>query len=310
METQLYVPYSKPWRTQKFIQLLLSKTKDNVLSTVVPARELRKTYIFRLPDELLNEVVRLALPLSEHSSAKTYTPALILAVICKRFNQLAIPLLYHDIHFDNSSRGRATVPPQFMANKLHRTMKNNPALRLLCRSLRISVHESDLTAEDFHVAVELLFWLKNVKSFGVHGGFTYDMETWPMLYHAFKSMPLITKLAISRCHFTLSQSPILAIKLPNLQSLKLHGVGQPTGLPSSSYVLSQVQQVSYSFTVSPLVFRLCSSRIGCVRLESASTKTNPQYRKRRVLELLPRLLFRIGWKPQPRLQRLSIGPKR
>jgi hypothetical protein len=247
MDSKLYEPYaSTRWRKNRFKQLQLAATNDYHILTIINP-PLGENYISRLPDELLNEIIGLAVRSSDRRYPTTYTPALISSVVCKRFNQLAVPFLYHDIDFNTNSEGHI-IPPGFMASRLHRTIKENPSLRPLCRSLNITVDSVKLSAEDFHIAVELLFWLKNVRSFMINGGFLYGMETWPMLYHAFKYMPLITELSINRRYSNLILSPILAIKLPNLQSLRLSGVEEalPETSPRSLYVVSETQQVSFS----------------------------------------------------------------
>jgi len=200
-------------------------------------------FILRLPNETLSNIVDLAVlastDLPTGPDRKRYSMAYNLSIVCRRFSQIAQPALYRTIAFSNFGNLRSIVPPMLHAIKLLRSVKANPALGRLCQHLELYVNENpDPVAGEFEVANELLPYFTKVKSFAINGGFENSQHTWPMLYSAFKNMPLISDIYITRGMWGLLFAPLYIIDLAQLRSLSINGISEtakhnyPSPMPS------------------------------------------------------------------------------
>ncbi len=240
-------------RTNRLVQSHIGFSKENELVIVRPFnfdkqlapegthRYTCEAFIFKLPDELLNEIFTLAIRSDAESFGKgQYASALTLSVICKRFSRIAQPLLYYNI-FAGKSYGSTLVPPKRSVKLLYRTLKAYPALGKLCKRLYLGIDDVRRPGpNDFVLANDLLPWLTNVRSLNIHGGFE-SMETWPTIRNALAHMPYIDDLTISREGCGLRLIDICRyVNLPHLCNLYLHGIGNPR-IPQQALVSSSAK---------------------------------------------------------------------
>lgn len=97
-----------------------------------------RNFIFRLPDELLEQIVELAASSPgerfqwEHATACDKSVVLILSRVCHRLKRIAQPILFRNITSESRSE---MVPPSRPMIKFHRTLKENADLRQHCRQV-------------------------------------------------------------------------------------------------------------------------------------------------------------------------------
>jgi hypothetical protein len=127
---------------------------------------------------------------------------------CRRFYRLVVPWLYREIHSGFTAIGE-WAPESIRARKFYQSVKSNPALRPLCRSISISIsdtHRKPTTKKGlcdmFRVLNDVVTMLPNITSFSVHGGFRsprgYSEHTWDMVRNAARCMPHLQTLSINR----------------------------------------------------------------------------------------------------------------
>jgi hypothetical protein len=163
-------------------------------------------FIFRLPDELLTWMLNDATrefrnsvdrhPVRETVARKT---ARALPLVCRRFNAIALPLLYESavlnyVGFIGTSE------------LLHRTMQENPYLRSLCKSIILDVWDAqssfenlDITNGVFDIINELFSWWTSVQSVYIAGFETespYHLRVWDLVQSACQNMPRLKELSV------------------------------------------------------------------------------------------------------------------
>lgn len=128
------------------VDLALSpRAAETSLKILPPSQQLgalvspRKTYILQLPNELLGVIMESVAQSSDEwyerldsDKARLCNNRSLKALsrVCRRFSQIAQPLLFRTIRFKQSSE---TVPPSTSVQKLHRTLKENPRFQEYCR---------------------------------------------------------------------------------------------------------------------------------------------------------------------------------
>jgi hypothetical protein len=141
-------------------QIYLGSSAQNRLTIVdlhksIPTEE---PFIFRLPDELLATVLELAtlnikspgwrscdcVVLCEYAAIK------LLALICRRFNRIVLPLLYRTIRFNTVCQ---VAPPGKAVKALHSTLQNNTSLWQYCQALSICIGDSGGKVEAEHFSM-------------------------------------------------------------------------------------------------------------------------------------------------------------
>jgi hypothetical protein len=185
-------------------------------------------FITRISDELLDEIFVHAIKSSGGWGVNIYHTALALSQVSKRFHRIVQPLMYRTIQLGEHS----LVRPCRVVKQLHKTIKCNPALGSMVRTLRAHVEwglRADYADADFQFASELLGWLPNVESFDLQGGYEHP-SAWPMISNAVKNWHRLKSLLFSREDWTLKMPPIcdLVLTTPSLTTLDLHGPGAPT----------------------------------------------------------------------------------
>jgi hypothetical protein len=186
------------------------------------------TFIFRIPDELISEILALvAVRPSYQRRRNHYGHILPLVTVCKRFNCIATPLLYHRAVFENSC---GIVPPCLPARKFHRTIQENPRLRPYVKAVNLYIrdlHQIQSLGE-YDIANDFMTWFPNVTSFELQAGFANGKRkyTWPMIAKGMEHMPLIREISLHREDFDglLICDVVENLNIPSLRKLKIGGL--------------------------------------------------------------------------------------
>ena len=151
-----------------------------------------------------------------------------LTLVDRRFNHIAIPILYRDI----SLQGNGESNKYNKLRRLHWALQTNKYLRQHIRTLKMNIGE--YSVEQWHdsyfsMAQDLCSWASSTVILDVHGGFrSYKTETWALIDTAASNMPLLKELSLSRSSygFTLRQLVQHVAHFNALETLSLHGVGR------------------------------------------------------------------------------------
>ena len=237
-----------------------------------------EVFIFRLPDELLDTILKLAaLSLGfrgwccDCKALGNYTVVKKLVLVCRRFHRVVLPLLYHTIRFDYPHQ---IVPPTTAVRRLYRGLQENPSLRQYCKAF--SIHVSDIrstsTVEDFFFANVFVSWLTKVRCLQIYGGFDkpHNEQTWLLIRNIVQQMREIEHLFIARECWGLHLGPIMEqIDLPSLRKLEIHGISERKDGPAilESKVLASIilrftllwkgtrrTRLSYSFQFQAIIY--------------------------------------------------------
>jgi hypothetical protein len=204
-----------------------------------------KSYIVDLPDELLDRILCLAVSnrdLWQPGCLATNRNARPLLLVCQRFYQISVPLLYREVQCDY---GTESVSPSPAWKKLHRTLRDKPALREHCRTIQVHVPDiggrGDLNSADWSYTNDIVSWLTGVRHFTLYGGFEQNADAnWAFLGRVAQCMPNIENLKLHREGFNLCLQPLYDLPIfPCLASLSISGVSQDRetdGAPKVRYV--------------------------------------------------------------------------
>lgn len=164
-------------------------------------------HILYLPDELLVDILKLAIPPPKqtnwHTPDSPYEHKTILPIIytCRRFSRLAKPLLYYSLDFRHRFD---CIPLPNALKSLQRTLQTYPQLGHFCQRLRLRVESHDLSSEirtinggkeyeeEFSCLKQLCSALPNVKFLEICGGFNYwSHQTGDFLQTCAENMPTL-----------------------------------------------------------------------------------------------------------------------
>jgi hypothetical protein len=265
----LPVPLSSMYTHNR--QTTLSWTTDKALTFVAPIPNadciyparvespLRKeAFIFRLPDELLADIVyHVAHTTYEHThreetcgECKYWNPwrtqhTLVkdLKALClssRRLLPIAQRLLFRLIQFQSGYRESGLVPPSVRAVKLHKYLKAKPELRKHCRALWMYIDDvHNVANSDFCIAKDFARWMKQVKCLRIHGAcYANNANIWDLVRSLGKSMEGLEHLVLARESWGLTTAQVLQnVQFPRLKTLELNG---PTRRKDSGAILSPV----------------------------------------------------------------------
>ena len=212
-------------------QRLLQRTEtDHVILVPLPHRAPEETpegpcYIDKLPREILTQIIEIAVEASPYKTSRQ------LCLLCKRFEEIAKPHLYHTIDLGTIApmpiRDRRKNHRRFF-QRLQRTLRENPSLGRLCRELHFHIDWAPTYTlpriAHFRDAIRLLLHFPATRTLHVHGGFEHR-ETWMILRNALRNMPSMQSMVLSR--EGAGGPPLVQmsddLNLPDLHSLSLHG---------------------------------------------------------------------------------------
>ncbi|EAW10949.1 uncharacterized protein ACLA_065830 [Aspergillus clavatus NRRL 1] len=205
--------------------------------------------ILHLPDEILQQILNRAArdresPVRRGSIEHDPEILMTLAVTCRRFSRIALPLLYRSISF-------TLDPPAKHLQKLQAVLASSHLLRYHCRTLRIRVTDIwPLPDEYFPLMNDLICSLPHVQSLVFNGGYgTNPEEMWTMVRLASENMPHARSLSLSRVCDGLHVRDILEhVDFPSLQTLDLHGIYRPENAPEAEDILDPKKHRTAMFT--------------------------------------------------------------
>lgn len=182
----------------------------------MPHTDVNQACILRLPDELLGNIIEIATAfhrpnirihhvLAFHRSlGSTLQCQTILALVCRRFNQIVTPMMYCHISIFIRSHHLPRKRQEEAACKLHRTLRANPSLWPLCRTLLVNFEgffrsvKSGYVERDYHIATDLVIWLTSTEE--VHFEISDNSnigDAWTLAQLVLKHMPRLKGLALS-----------------------------------------------------------------------------------------------------------------
>jgi hypothetical protein len=189
-----------------------------------------ETFILQIPNEIISKILTLVAVRPTFEYPKNYYGRVLpLVTVCRRFNHIATPLLYHKAVFKNHC---GIVPPCLPARQFHRTVQENPLLRPYVKAVKLYIHdlyvarwqsEYDIANDD--IANDFMIWFPNVTSFELQGGFATRKFTWQMIAKAVKHMPSIRKISLDRDDFAIRLCDVIEnLNIPNLRKLEISGM--------------------------------------------------------------------------------------
>ncbi|KAH7020589.1 hypothetical protein EDB80DRAFT_223566 [Ilyonectria destructans] len=178
-------------RRLKWVQSHLGKDKNGRLCLIRPEPYAPRIvppdepYILSLPDEILAFIVenislQLKYDRTGHSrkARSTYGDLAAVALVCHRFNRIAVPFLYTYIQHlsDDGEWTPGRLHHDAARQRLHETLRARKDLRLHCRRLNVEFgFGCRLPASDFgSVAADYASWLVNTKVLRTYGFFNFD----------------------------------------------------------------------------------------------------------------------------------------
>jgi hypothetical protein len=187
------------------------------------------SYIDKIPNETLNEIVTYALP-CKFASYSSYRTALALSLVCRRFHRIVQPLMYNTLDFSSHS----LVQPCTAVKLLHRSMEENSALgpMVVCLLLHLEYRTPVLPLDpifeaDFTIAKELMGWMENVEELEIQGGYGHP-STWPVMMDAARKWKRLRVVSLKRVKrdWSLLMTPVCEFFMatPSLTKLNLYGI--------------------------------------------------------------------------------------
>jgi len=186
-------------------------------------RIMNSSPISGIPNELLNNILAYAVPEVDQFEGywrERVAIAVNISYTSKLFHQIVQPMLYHTIHLW-ASPNFDLIPLGQNAKLFFRTMESNPALRSLCKCLRISIRSKKLEGKELSICTSLLLWLTNIITLHVYGGYC----TESLLRTALRNMPLLETLRLEKLSLAQVYSYFV---LPPLRTMKLHSIVEGT----------------------------------------------------------------------------------
>lgn len=206
---------------------------------------MKKAFIFRLPDELLDDIISRAAYLPENTPSmrsfgyehsELYGTLTALCLSCRRLNRLAKPHLYADpvIYCYMPRRSKKTT------ELIHRSCRENQFLWPLCKRLIIHYKDGD-NADDrehrrnpcLYVAMDSVTWFTAVKSLVIFGVGT-DERGWILLRSALENIKGLNLLSLgNQEQYNLRIPQVVEIfsifKLEGIRTLHLEGISMCRG---------------------------------------------------------------------------------
>ncbi|KAF2501361.1 hypothetical protein BU16DRAFT_197041 [Lophium mytilinum] len=206
---------------------------------VFPTPESVDSSLLRLPNELLLEILTLAIGRKntqlDNDRSKDHWTAWSLTQVCKRISEIAYPLLYRNIDFMSPTLC-SLLPISTAGNQLSHSLYANPSLGAMCKELVIwippiedkwigNMGDNDYQLCEYVAATDLLTKLPNVQNLESCNAVENSDHVWRMLEAAFDNMPRITDLTISQDYGSIFIERLFtpATRFPALR--RLHIVG-------------------------------------------------------------------------------------
>lgn len=232
---------SQPWpRSSLLHQTFIGYSSQNKLIIQdTQARPRQDAFLLRLPDEILVTICDLATldpdpcePVCEAEMPPLYEVIKALALVCHRFHQIALPLLYRTIRFD---KPHLVVPPTNAVKSLNRSLQQNSSLRRHCRVLVITINDCEpwTIKQDFSIAKNLISWLNEVRCLKLVGGFGCRRmnNTRAFCRIVCQYLSRVEHLFVSRNGWDIYFAPIVEqLNVPSLRLLQVSGKHYPRNI--------------------------------------------------------------------------------
>ena len=203
----------------------------DLLSESTNSESKEGTFVFQLPNELLEKIFSYVFDVDDDPNLSTYTTRgslVALSRTCKRFHPVAQHVLYqdpcmeHPMLLDGGGRDR-------QVKAFHRKLNNSPNLQSLCKRFSIEINDNwyHQPRSDIRFANEVLLLMTNLTHLNVTAHFHYS-ETWSAINGALKNMHSLQELALLKAEWSLGTAmgpPLQRIcrdlDLPSLRVLEL-----------------------------------------------------------------------------------------
>ncbi|KAK3311663.1 uncharacterized protein B0T15DRAFT_82218 [Chaetomium strumarium] len=209
-------------------------------------------FVLRLPDEVLVEIIDKAASWPDDPDTcafhEFYATRWALTLVCRRFHQLALPILYSRIYLGHllqtprtgnvprfEETGEAAAenaynPVPKAVSLLRRSIEESPGLGPLCKELAFDLDACFNRLESLH---RLLAVFVNTRALRVHHGFEDAQfpQTCACLMMALANMPHLERLAITGCRRPVNIQHVLPVlegitvdRYPGLKEIMLVGI--------------------------------------------------------------------------------------
>ncbi|KAI1384554.1 uncharacterized protein F4822DRAFT_366734 [Hypoxylon trugodes] len=227
------------WWRRELRQTRLGKNSEGNLIIIYPKPPGSVTpppYILKLPDEILYNIFE---NLTDVISWRTWRPTNIsskvlldltaVLLVCRRFNQIADPLLYQSAAFDIMPRWNFSI----RHFKYYRCMKLHSSRAKSCQYLWLYVHRKQigLTSKDMYmleISDSLISSLSNVRTLNIDGSITRK-EEWDIPSRVTEYMLRLENLTLKRGKWSEIFEFIEGSDLPILKRLIIVGYRDQSG---------------------------------------------------------------------------------
>ena len=156
--------------------------------------------IFLLPDELLQQILSLAItPDDRYVAPRGPKPSTAAAAVCRRFNTIVTPLIYSDIGINMVILWYSNQAPMKGMQKLHRTLTETPSLRKYTRKLAPNTFYPGRDYDNesaLPMLVDIATFLTDTRSMSLSFPSVSPQDDSEVFYAAVSHMPNLQKLEI------------------------------------------------------------------------------------------------------------------
>jgi len=185
-------------RTKGLYETVPAATPDNHKGT----RPLDKCFILGIPDDILVEILRVAshvTPDRKTPGHELYETAARLALVCRRFNRIATPLLYWQININCQvdSITNWSLLTAAAAKKLHRSLRRQPNLWSYCRRLTIhaaGAEHAEPGSNISYIANDFVTWLTAARYLSISYLSPRNEGAWSLVRTALEHMTNLVAL--------------------------------------------------------------------------------------------------------------------
>ena len=167
----------------------------------------RDLSILFLPDEILSNIFdqTITFGLRRHVSRRAgshvfaYRDCAALARVCRRFHQIATPVMYRQVTVSRSMRrGSTALEMSFRTLRLlHRSLGENESLQAHCRWLEIRFGFESLTNIENDILFDIVQWLTSTRRLSIRGYHTEQEVAWELLESALSSMKGLEHISLN-----------------------------------------------------------------------------------------------------------------
>lgn len=206
--------------------------------------------ILKLPAEILLEIFKYVVfevPIQRKSK---YTAAMRLAVVCRRFNSLVLPLFYHQITV--SVRGKSSLS----LRKLHAVLRDKPSIRDYCKKLDLCLaYNDELSKDSISMLNDLVSYLTKVRILMISCGPKQSPHHTVRLFQiAAQHMRHVDRLRFNHhCNTFFAQDILKHVDFPSLRNLEIEAIWVSGRDTRSRHITALEPNVRFNIPL-PLLF--------------------------------------------------------